>query len=67
MQRRAADWELAKAFPAGNFCGLDYSYQLLRQAYDYWLAGKALELDWQTAALKLSNYLANLYQIYNLA
>ena len=25
--------------------GIDYSYQMLRQAHDYWIAGKSIEID----------------------
>lgn len=36
--------ELAMRFPIADCWGIDYSYQLLRQANDYWIDGKILEL-----------------------
>lgn len=37
--------ELAMRFPTANCWGMDYSYQLLRQAKDYWIDGKILDLQ----------------------
>lgn len=36
--------ELAQQYPQINCWGIDYSYQLLRQAHDYWIAGKTLDI-----------------------
>lgn len=37
--------ELANHFPAAECCGIDYSYQLLRQAHDYWIIGRTIDLN----------------------
>jgi len=37
--------ELAIRFPTANCWGLDYSYQLLRQANDYWINGENFDLQ----------------------
>lgn len=36
---------LAQQFPQASCWGMDYSYQLLRQAHECWIQGKALSLD----------------------
>jgi ubiquinone/menaquinone biosynthesis C-methylase UbiE len=36
--------ELAMRFPSAECWGIDFSYQLLRQAYDYWIAAKTIDL-----------------------
>lgn len=37
--------EIAQRFPAAQCWGMDYSYQMLRRAHEYWLAGQTIELD----------------------
>ena len=37
--------ELAEKHPESNCWGMDYSYQLLRQANDFFVKGKTLEID----------------------
>jgi ubiquinone/menaquinone biosynthesis C-methylase UbiE len=37
--------EIAEGFPDSQCHGLDYSYQMLRQAQDFWVNGKNLDLD----------------------
>lgn len=37
--------ELSIRFPDAECWGIDYSYQLLRQANDYWIAGKSVALN----------------------
>lgn len=39
--------ELAYKYPDSQCYGLDYSYQMLRQGYDFWVKGKRLDLDLQ--------------------
>lgn len=36
---------LAKENPNGNFWGIDYSYQMLKQGHDFWVDGKTILLD----------------------
>ncbi|MFT6322046.1 MAG: ubiquinone/menaquinone biosynthesis C-methylase UbiE [Granulosicoccus sp.] len=36
---------LAKKNPAGNFWGIDYSYQMLKQGHDFWVEKKTILLD----------------------
>jgi len=37
--------DVAQKYPKSQCYGLDFSYQMLRQANDYWTKGKSLELD----------------------
>ncbi len=37
--------ELAKAHPTANCYGIDYSYQMLKRANEYWIEGKTIEID----------------------
>lgn len=37
--------ELASRFPRSSCWGIDYSYQMLRQANDFWVLGRDLEMD----------------------
>jgi ubiquinone/menaquinone biosynthesis C-methylase UbiE len=44
--------ELANYFPTAECYGIDYSYQLLRQANDYWVDGKTIELTNENRGFK---------------
>lgn len=46
--------EMAQAYPHSECWGMDYSYQLLRQAYDYWVAGQTIDLDGAKRGLGMS-------------
>ena len=37
--------ELAQHYPTAEAIGVDYSYQLLRRAREYWLTGQKIEVD----------------------
>lgn len=37
--------EMAQHYPDSECWGIDYSYQLLRQAYDYWVVGKTIAVN----------------------
>jgi len=37
--------ELAQSYPQSKCWGIDYSYQMLKQANDFWVKGKDLTLD----------------------
>ena len=37
--------EIAQKYPDSQCHGLDYSYQMLRQAQDFWVKGKKIDLD----------------------
>lgn len=37
--------DAASRFPSAHCWGIDYSYQMLRQANDFWILGKDLEVD----------------------
>lgn len=37
--------EIAQNYPDSQCHGLDYSYQMLRQAQDFWVKGKSIDLD----------------------
>jgi len=57
--------EIAQKYPDSQCHGLDYSYQMLRQAQDFWVKGKTIDLDgrkrgFDKIALKAKN-LANLH------
>lgn len=38
--------ELAKKFSNGKIWGIDFSYQMLRRANEFWVEGKTIELDY---------------------
>jgi len=44
--------ELAKKHPKSNCWGIDYSYQLLRQANDFYVKGKDLKIDGRDKGFK---------------
>jgi len=57
---------LAKTYPKGICWGLDYSYQMLKRAQEYWVAGQTIEIDYRKygydALLELTGQqLDNLY------
>jgi ubiquinone/menaquinone biosynthesis C-methylase UbiE len=37
--------ELAQRYPESDCWGIDYSYQMLKQAHDYWVQGQDITLD----------------------
>ena len=37
--------ELAEAYPQSTCWGIDYSYQMLKTAHDYWVKGKTITID----------------------
>jgi len=39
---------VAKQLKEGQFYGIDYSYQMLRRAHEYWINGQTIELDWSS-------------------
>lgn len=43
---------VAKQLKEGQFYGIDYSYQMLRRAHEYWINGQTIELDWSNHGLK---------------
>ena len=51
---------LAQTYPQTTCWGIDYSYQMLKRAREYWLEGKELYLDWRNKGsqevLKIQGY-----------
>jgi ubiquinone/menaquinone biosynthesis C-methylase UbiE len=47
--------ELAKQYPNNQCFGIDYSYQMLRRAREFWLEGKIIELDYSNRGFEKIN------------
>jgi ubiquinone/menaquinone biosynthesis C-methylase UbiE len=44
--------DLAKANPTATFWGIDYSYQMLKRAKEFWIDGKTIHLDFSFKGMK---------------
>ena len=42
---------LAKRYPNSTLWGIDYSYQMLKRANEFWVEGKEISIDWRDKGL----------------